>query len=283
MQQRYLGSEDVRITFVGHATTLVEMGGMTIMTDPLFRSEFRGLRRNEAVPNVDLKSVDLVVLSHMHFDHMDYPSLRMIPDDVPIIAPAGASRYLRRHIDHDIAEMQVGESMQIGSVEIHATPARHDSGFYWPMWLPKTVLSYMFVGHQTVHFVGDTALFTGMKRLGQEFDIDVALLPVWGFGPYLRGDHMTPAQAATAVSMLNPRVAVPIHWGTLRPMGPWWRKASFLKQPPQVFAEETLRKAPDTGVRVLRPGTDTVVEFAQKPIEVVSAIPAGEPALNPTS
>jgi len=277
--------DNARITFVGHATTLVEMSGARILTDPVFRHRFRFLKRRLALStgSIDLQNLDAVVLSHMHFDHMDYPSLRMIPEHTPIIAPEGASRYLERRVGHDIVEMAVGGSIRVGEVEIHATPSRHDSGFYWPMWHPKTVLSYMLVGSQTVFFVGDTALFDTMRDLGTSYDIDVAMLPVWGFGPYLRGDHMSPEEAAEALAMLQPRVAVPIHWGTLHPMGPWWRKMGFLHRPPHAFALEATRRAPHTDVRVLTPGESTVVgpvpAFATNPVPRVIGIPTLEPAL----
>jgi L-ascorbate metabolism protein UlaG (beta-lactamase superfamily) len=252
---------DTHITFIGHATTLVEMAGVNILTDPVLRSSFRFLKRSQGMLSgcLEVDRIDAVVLSHMHFDHMDYPSLRMISDKVPIVAPEGAGRYLRRNVPHEIVEMKLGESIRLGAVEIHATPSLHESGFYWPMWFPKNVFSYMFVGPQTVHFIGDTALFDGMRELREEFDIDVAMVPVWGCGPYLRGDHMTPAQAADALEMLKPRVAVPIHWGTLHPMGSWWKKMSFLQYPPHAFALEATRRAPETDVRVLMPGERTVV------------------------
>lgn len=254
--------DDVHITFVGHATTLIEMNGVRILTDPVFRDRFRLLKRRHTVSphSIHLDKIDAVVLSHMHFDHMDYPSLRMIPKDTPIIAPRGAARYLRGKVRHEVAEMRVGDSVAVGNVDIHATPSLHESGFYWPIWFPRTVLSYMFVGSQTVHFVGDTALFETMSELGKRFDIDVAMLPVWGFGPYLRGDHMSPEEAAQALAMLNPRVAIPIHWGTLHPVGPWWKRASFLWHPPHVFAREAKRRAPATEVRVLSPGDCTLVD-----------------------
>lgn len=249
------------ITFVGHATTLTEMSGTRILTDPVFRHRFRFLKRRFAMStgSIDLQELDAVLLSHMHFDHMDYPSLRMIPRETPIIAPAGASRYLERRVGHDVIEMRVGDTLRVGGVEIHATPSLHDSGFYWPMWHPKTVLSYMLVGSQTVFFVGDTALFD-MREIGEMYDIDLAMLPVWGFGPYLRGDHMTPAEAAEALAMLTPRVAVPIHWGTLHPVGPLWKKMAFLHRPPHAFSLEATRHAPATDVRVLRPGDSTVIK-----------------------
>jgi L-ascorbate metabolism protein UlaG (beta-lactamase superfamily) len=127
------------------------------------------------------------------------------------------------------------------------------------MWFPKSVLSYMILGSQTVFFIGDTALFDDMREIGKDYDIDAALVPVWGIGPYLRGDHMTPAQAAEALSMLSPRVAVPIHWGTIHPMGPWWKRRAFLHRPPHAFQLEATRRAPETEVRVLFPGENTLV------------------------
>jgi L-ascorbate metabolism protein UlaG (beta-lactamase superfamily) len=158
-----------------------------------------------------------------------------------------------------VTELQVGDTTRVGEIEIHATPSVHGTGLYWPMWHPKTVLSYMLKGSQTVYFVGDTALFDTMSELGKRYAIDVALLPVWGYGPVLRGDHMTPEQAAIALGMLRPLTAIPIHWGTLHPLGPWYEKMAFMHHPPHVFAREAARHAPTTEVRVLAPGESTVV------------------------
>ena len=283
-RQEPRASDAAQITFVGHATTLIDMSGVRILTDPVFRYKMKLLRRHPAAPpqRIDFDSIDAVLLSHMHFDHMDYASLRMIPKDVPIIGPEGASRYLARRVGHDVAEMKLGETLHIGRVTVHATPALHESGLYWPLWHPKAVLSYMIVGSQTVHFIGDTALFDSMRELGEAFDIDVSLLPVWGYGPYLRGDHMTPAQAARALTMLRPKVAVPIHWGTLHPIGPWWRKMAFLQHPPRTFALEATRTAPDTDVRVLKPGESTLVGpepvYEERPLLVPDGVRI-EPAL----
>ena len=253
--------ENAKITFVGHATTLTEMSGVRILTDPLFRNNFRLLKRRSQLctTSIGLDSIDAVVLSHMHFDHMDYPSLRMIPNHVPIIAPEGAGRYLKKKVAHDIVEMREGDSVRVGDVDIHATPSVHESGFYWPMWFSKKVLSYVFVGSRTVFFVGDTALFEDLADIGKSFNIDTAMLPVWGFGPYIRGDHMSPAEAAEALSMLSARTAIPIHWGTVRPIGPIWEKMSFLEEPPRVFSREAARIVPMTDVRILSPGESTVV------------------------
>jgi L-ascorbate metabolism protein UlaG (beta-lactamase superfamily) len=253
--------KSAKITFVGHSTTLVELSGVRVLTDPIFRDKFRLLRRRNRVctRRIDVDSLDAIVLSHMHFDHMDYPSLRMIPRHVPIIAPVGAARYLGREVGHDIVELKAGDGVRIGGVDIHATPSLHDSGFYWPFWYPKSVLSFVFVGSRTVFFVGDTALFEDLREVGRDFEIDAAMLPVWGCGPYLRGHHMTPAEAAEALAMLRPRTAIPIHWGTIHPIGPLWKKMSFLAEPPRLFAREAARRAPMTEVRLLSPGESTII------------------------
>ncbi len=249
------------ITFIGHATVLIEMSGVRILTDPVFRRRLWFLRRSafEYPFHSDINAVDAILLSHMHFDHMDYPSLREIPKSTPIIAPKGAGHYLRNKVSHEIIEMGEGESMDIKGVKINAAPSHHRGGFYWPFWLPAGVLSYMLEGTKTIYFAGDTALFDRMSELGSGYDIDAALLPVWGFGPYIRGDHMSPGQAASALSALSPRTAIPIHWGTLRPAGPVWNRMSFLKDPPLSFSAHAAKLAPGTEVRVLNPGERTLV------------------------
>jgi L-ascorbate metabolism protein UlaG (beta-lactamase superfamily) len=265
---------NARITFVGHSTTLVEMSGIRVLTDPVFREKLGFLRRRSRVCTkcIDLESVDAIALSHMHFDHMDYPSLRMIPRHVPIIAPVGAGRYLSREVGHDIVEMKVGQSIRIGEVAVHATPSLHDSGFYWPFWYPKGVLSYVMEGSQTVLFIGDTALFDDLRDVGRSFDLDVAMVPVWGVGPYLRGHHMTPTDAAVALSMLSPRAAIPIHWGTIHPLGPVWKNLAFLSEPPHHFAREAARRAPMTEVRILSPGDSTVIGPAEESAGFLEAL-----------
>jgi len=249
------------LTYVGHATVLVEMAGVRILTDPLFRDRLWFLRRNGSSPRRDeiLAGLDAVLLSHMHFDHMDYPSLRAIGPEVPIIAPRGARRYLGRKVPHQVVEIGEGDQVRVGPLTVHGMPSVHNTGFYWPFWYPTSVLSFLIEGPQNVFFVGDTALFDNLSLLGENHRIDAALLPIWGFGPYIRGDHLSPSEAAAALSMLSPRVAIPIHWGTLRPIGPWWRGRPFLERPPEEFAWVASLLAPSTDVRVLNPGESTLV------------------------
>jgi L-ascorbate metabolism protein UlaG (beta-lactamase superfamily) len=125
----------------------------------------------------------------------------------------------------------------------------------------NTCLSYVMRNHLSVYFAGDTDLFEGMYDVGNDFDLDVALLPVWGYSHRVGTGHLTPLTAAQALQRLQPRVAVPIHWGSFRFLGPdsLWQGADHLSLPPQAFAEHASRLAPQTEVRVLQPGEWTTV------------------------
>ncbi len=123
-----------------------------------------------------------------------------------------------------------------------------------------TELSLGFIVHGSQHhyFAGDTAFFAGMA----DFDIglDLALLPVWGWGPTAKpAEHLDPMGAARAAAVIKPRIAIPIHWGTLHPVGLGWMRPSTRIDPPHQFAQLVRRMAPDTIVRVLPNGASLVV------------------------
>lgn len=249
-------ADQTAVTFVGHATVCVEMDGVTLITDPLLRDRVWHLRRespHSSNGHLGLESLSAVLVSHLHLDHADMPSLRRIPSDVPLIAPQGTGGYLRVRLPHPVHTIAVGESCRVGPVEVTAAPAAHTG--LGPSLAPLSACAgFVMRGSKTVYFAGDTALFSEMADLGAAFDIDLALLPVWGFGPTLRGDHMTPQDAALALTMLHPRVAVPIHWGTFRPPGKVWSRMNYFNDPPYTFAGYAAHLAPRTEVCILQPG-----------------------------
>ena len=115
-------------------------------------------------------------------------------------------------------------------------------------------MGFVLAGTLRVYFAGDTGLFAGMARLAP---LDLALLPVWGWGPRLGPGHLDPASAAEALTLLRPRIAVPIHWGTYSPFW-YFRPPPYLSEPGPAFAHEAARLAPEVEVRVLRPGGSTI-------------------------
>jgi L-ascorbate metabolism protein UlaG (beta-lactamase superfamily) len=241
-----------RLTWVGHATVLVELGGARLLTDPLLRSRLAHLRRQSAAPGAGVtQRLDAVLISHLHADHLDLPSLRTLDPATVLIGPRGTASAVRRLGFATVVELDDGERAQVGGVTVTATPAHHD-GRRWPAGRAAGCVGFVVTGPRTVYFAGDTDLFDGMRDLAG--DLDVALLPVWGWGPSLGPGHMDPASAAQAVALLQPRVAVPIHWGTLFPMGLRRWRGQALVEPPRVFAHQVGELAPAVHVELLEPG-----------------------------
>lgn len=231
------------VQYVGHATVLIELDGVRLLTDPLLRKQVAHLRR--VVPLESVTDIDAVLLSHAHHDHLDLPSLRTV--SATIVAPRGLGDLLD---GFDVLEVDEGDEVEVGAVKVRATHAEHGGGR-----LPRsegTALGYAVLGSRRIFFAGDTDLFDGMDGLVP--DLDLALLPIWGWGATLgRGKHLDPVRAAESVRRLRPKVVVPIHWGTYRPFHRTAR-ASFLHEPPKAFARATALAAPEVEVRVLQPG-----------------------------
>jgi L-ascorbate metabolism protein UlaG (beta-lactamase superfamily) len=256
VQHRPLYKIGNSVTFIGHATVCIQMDGVTLITDPLLRDRIWHLRRDtpcDTCQDLPLERVSGVLISHLHLDHADIASLRLIPSSVPLIAPEGTGGYLRARLAQPVYTVEVGQRYRIGEVEVIAVQANH-SGPGLSLMPISSCLGFIVRGSKSVYFAGDTGLFDQMRLLGQKFDIDLALLPVWGYGPNLRGEHMTPRDAAQALTLLNPRVAVPIHWGTFRPLGKVWSKMNYFNDPPYTFAGYAAQMAPRTRIQILQPG-----------------------------
>lgn len=250
--------------WIGHSTVRVELAGSTVLTDPVLTRVVGPLRRVVPLPPEDAwAGVDLVLVSHLHEDHLHLPSLRLLGDDVRVVVPRGAGAWLRSRGVRWVDELAPGESLAHRDLRVTAVPALH-SGHRWGPRLthgPETAA----VGHlvegagATVYAYGDTDLFDGMSRIGDR-GIDVALVPVWGWGPTLGPGHLDPERAADAVALVRPRVAVPVHWGTLTVAGGTVvpglarRYRRLLRTPPHDFAAAVAARGLGTTVVVPEPG-----------------------------
>jgi L-ascorbate metabolism protein UlaG (beta-lactamase superfamily) len=249
---RVVASHDERLTWVGHATVLLEIGGVRLLTDPLLRTRLGHLRRHGTPPSPEAtRDIDAVLVSHVHLDHLDMRSLRSVGPGARAIAPRGAGRLLRKVGFSAIDELAPGEGVTVGGATITALPAVHP-GRRRPFGPEIGTLGYDIAGAQRVYFAGDTELFDDMRSLKGRFD--VALVPVWGWGPSLGPGHLDPLGAAKAVALVRPLVAVPIHWGTFFPVGLEALRGSALVEPPRIFARHVAELAPEVEVRVLAPG-----------------------------
>jgi L-ascorbate metabolism protein UlaG (beta-lactamase superfamily) len=253
-------SEPATVTYHGHSTVAIEAAGTRLLTDPLLRGHLLGfLRRRPRPASLGAAATpDAILISHVHYDHLDVASLRRLPPATPIVAPVGSRRFLERRGFSEVVELSEDQSTQIGAVRVTAVPAHHGRGGR-PGAGKVRSLGYVVDAGPRIYFAGDTALFDEMRAIGDRL-VDVALLPVWGWGPRLGPGHLDPVTAAESLLLLRPRLAVPIHWGTYTPVGaprlwPWLTTDAGHR-----FAREAARLAPDVEVRVLDAGESLGLE-----------------------
>jgi len=237
----------LRVTYVGHATVLLSLDGVRLLTDPVLRRRVLHLHRHDVVHVDSLRGVDAILVSHAHWDHLDMPSLARLGRSVRIVLPRGAGRLARRRRFTDVVEVDVGEEVEIGSVTVTATDAEHDAG-RGPLGVRAPALGYVVAGTKRVYFAGDTDLFPGMAALAP---LDLALLPVAGWGPRLPPGHLDPRRAAEALRLLRPRAAVPIHWGTYSLITKRRPSPVVERAPAEEFARLAAEIAPEVDVHLL--------------------------------
>jgi L-ascorbate metabolism protein UlaG (beta-lactamase superfamily) len=234
------------LTYVGHSTVLVEQGGARMLTDPLLRAGIGHVRRRVPMPELDaLRDLDAVLISHAHADHLDLASLRLLDHSGPIVVPRGVAPIVRKAGMREVIELDVGERWE----GVEAVAAEHD-GRRHPLGKQMPALGFLMGGPVRVYFAGDTDLFEGMSELAGR--VDVALLPIWGWGPRLPAGHLNPESAALATALIKPAVVVPVHWGTLRSVGT--RAERVTDAPARAFAEAVAAHAEASEVRILAPG-----------------------------
>jgi L-ascorbate metabolism protein UlaG (beta-lactamase superfamily) len=240
-----------RIEYVGHATVLVDLDGVRLLTDPLLRNRVAHLRRAAPVSARTGRGVDAVLISHAHYDHLDLPSLEKLGKKLPVVVPKGLGGLLRKRRFEAVIEVEEGETFSIGDLRIRAVPAEHD-GSRGPFGATAEPIGYVVSGSKSIYFAGDTDLFEEMHDLGP---VDVGLIPIWGWGPGLGKGHLDPERAAEAVARIHPKLVVPIHWGTYFPihLGLTGRPG-FVDLPPAEFVTALAKTAPDVEARVLRVG-----------------------------
>lgn len=247
----------ISITWVGHATVLIEVDGLRVVTDPAITPRMAHLRRRVAVPR--LPDVDAVAISHVHLDHLHGASLRRVSGSGPIVVPRGARSLVASLPHRDVHEVVRGDVVTLregddtsSAVRLRAVPANHSSGRGPHSRVSATPVGYVVeIGERRVYFAGDTDLFEEMHELGP---IDVALLPIWGWGPTLGDRHLDPPRAATATSWIDPAVVVPIHWGTYSPIRPRPGSPRWLENPLDAFGDSLAALGLSERLHVLRPG-----------------------------
>lgn len=248
-----LSHNQMTVGFAGHSTTLVELDGVRVLSDPLFRSSLLHLQRH--APLVDLEqygSPDVLLISHSHMDHLDKRSLKLVDKSARAIVPNDSAKLMRSLGFRDVVGVSDGDEVEAGGLRVRAVHADHH-GSRMPWNAAAETIGFVVEGSQSFYYAGDTDLFDEMARLGP--GIDLALIPVWGWGPKLGAGHLNPLRAAKAVEMIGPRVAVPVHWGGYLPAGMAKRRPDLLSEPPRKFrriVEES--SMTDARVALIEPG-----------------------------
>jgi L-ascorbate metabolism protein UlaG (beta-lactamase superfamily) len=218
----------MRITYIGHATLLLELGGTRILTDPNFDARLGLILPRVSPPGIALEKLPgltAILLTHAHADHLSFESLERLPSDIPLFAPPAIAKWLRRlGIGHAI-DLAPGETANVEQVTIHAGPATHRGSRYgFDRWRSAANM-YLLDAGETVFFAGDTALTDDTHHLVERTlwehrrSLDLALLPI-GYAPWwkpgFRKGHLTPDDALTLFERLRAKALVPYHWGTFR-------------------------------------------------------------------
>lgn len=257
------------IAWLGHSTVLVELDGVRLLTDPLLSRHAVPLRRRGAPPErAQWEGVDAILLSHLHHDHAELASLRMLPHVPVLTAPENATWLRRRGITSAVglnddwfdvgARPGGGASPGAGAgstVRVRLTTAVHH---HRPMpHRPNAAHGHLIRGESTsVWAAGDTSLYDEMEELPTLVGggIDVVIVPVGGWGPRLSEGHMNASQAAIACARVSARWALPVHWGTLHPPLMGRVAAGWMDRPAEHFAASLERSAPGCELVQLRPG-----------------------------
>ncbi|WP_436527446.1 MBL fold metallo-hydrolase [Actinoplanes sp. HUAS TT8] len=244
------------VTWWGHSTVWLADSGVTLLTDPVLTDRLAHLRRMVGPPPRLPGAPDAVLLSHLHADHFHVASLKAVPGNPLLIVPRGAAAFAAKALGAAAArrcvEVAPGEEVEVGAVRVRAVPAKHDGGRGpWSRDRAEAI-GFVVEGEARTWFAGDTGLFDRMHEFGP---LDLALIPVGGWGPSLGAHgHLDPADAAEALRRVKAAWAVPVHYGTLWPIGMGRMRQHMFAEPGPRFAELAARTSPDTRVRVLTQG-----------------------------
>jgi L-ascorbate metabolism protein UlaG (beta-lactamase superfamily) len=254
----------VRLTWLGHATVVLDLDGARLLTDPLLRARAGPLRRRGPAPTPDqVADVDAVLISHLHHDHAELTSIRLLPD-LPLLTGPRNAAFLRKRklqgVDLGDTWYDVGDSgvqVRLVRADHHARKMPHR---------PNDAYGHLVrTPTRRIWLAGDTSLYPEMADLPDLAGgpLDLAVVPVGGWGPRLSGGHMDPEQAARACAVVGARAAVPYHWGTFHVPSQRNAPRGWMDAAGPAFTAALAERAPACEPRVLRPGDTTVFETFQ--------------------
>lgn len=217
-----LPAADTWLAWLGHASFLLRLGMRTVAVDPVLSQRILGAGQRLTPPGLDrLPPLDLLLISHNHYDHLDAPTVCTLPRETPVVVPGGLGRWFRRRGFTAVTELDWWESVVLGALEVAFVPAHHWSrrglldhcATLWGGWVLTAS------GGPRVYHAGDSAYGPFFTEIGSRYPgIDVAMLPIGAYAPrwFMHTVHVDPEEAVQAARDVGTQVMVPMHWGTFR-------------------------------------------------------------------
>lgn len=214
---------DFSITWIGHSSFLVQMGGKNILLDPVFAT-WMGVQKRLTKPGLqieDLPNIDIVFISHGHYDHLDFPTLKKLKGNPMFYVPVGLAETFKRKGYKKVIEASWWEHFKHDDLDIHFVPAQHwtkrtltdTNTSHWGGWIVKDRKT-----EKSIYFVGDTGYFRGFKEIASQFEIDIVLMPIGAYEPewFMSITHINPEDAIKAFLELDGKLFIPMHYGAYR-------------------------------------------------------------------
>lgn len=214
-------SESFSITWIGHATFLIQLNGLTILTDPVWSKQL-GMQKRSTPPGLkleELPDIDIVLISHGHYDHLSFSTIKRLPGKPLFYVPIGLkSAFTRRGYTH-VTDANWWDRFQLEQLELSFVPAQHwskrtlmDSNTsHWGGWVIEGT-------SRNIYFAGDSGYFRGFTQIAEQFSMDIILMPIGAYEPewFMNVSHMNPEHAIRAFLDLKGNVMIPMHYGAFR-------------------------------------------------------------------
>lgn len=250
-----LKGDEICLTWIGHASFLISWRGLNLLIDPIWSLWLKVVKRmrHPGIHLNHLPAIDLVLVTHAHFDHLDRRTLRRIAAAQPIVVPYGVGNLVHGLGFDRVHEMQAWDTLSLHNISVTLTPCHH--------WGARVLHDryrgfggfHFKFGDRSVFHCGDSAYFGGFKEIGQRLPTEIALLPIGAYEPPMKREvHMNPEEAVRAFSELGARTLIPMHYGTFR------LSYEPLDEPLERFRAEVNRRNLAKRVRILEEGLPTV-------------------------
>ena len=244
-----------RIVSIGHSTVLIQLDGLNIITDPIFSTHILGFTKRHIEPGIPFKKlpkINAIIISHEHDDHFDKATLKKFDKNIPIVIPEGLKHDVMKLGFKDIRGLKWWEKTEIGGLRITAAPAKH---------FLSRIISCVIEGTKTVYFAGDAGLSDYFGGIGKKFNIDVAMLPMGAYRPFLsfviphfskysEKVHIIPKDISMVQEWLKAKVVIPIHWDVFKIS----YSVDFVEKPGKKMKEIISKQNLDSKIKILEPG-----------------------------